>query len=383
VRVCATIAPGLAPIAAQEAARVGLQRVDDLDNAGWIAFQADGTGAVLEALGRLRTVHRLGVVLAAGRVDPEEPWAELGELVATIDAERWFGEGPFAVRGHRTGEHPFTSMDVAAHVGDALHDHLEAELGTRPAVDLEEPEAILRAHVDDDGRVRLWLDLAGQAGLHRRGYREYDHPAGMKASLAAGLLELADHEGTGPVADPMAGGGTLVVEAAWRTLGVSPMALRADELLAWNAPALASRREELGEPPALADRGDPPAFVMGDHAPNHVEGAQANLEAAGIRELVTTYAGDADELPTQVGDAELVVANPPYGIRSGEGSLAAPYRRLLTGAVESLGSDGHLGLLTPKADLVRRLADELGLSVEADRSVRHGRLTIRMMALGA
>jgi 23S rRNA G2445 N2-methylase RlmL len=91
VRVCATIAPGLEPVVRAEAERVGLSPVDDeLDNAGWTAFEADGTAGLLAALGRLRTVHRLGVVLAADQLDPADPWPGLGALVEAIDAERWF-----------------------------------------------------------------------------------------------------------------------------------------------------------------------------------------------------------------------------------------------------------------------------------------------------
>jgi tRNA (guanine6-N2)-methyltransferase len=382
VRVCATIAPGLEPVVRAEAERVGLSPVDDeLDNAGWTAFEADGTAGLLAALGRLRTVHRLGVVLAADQLDPADPWPGLGALVEAIDAERWFGEGPFAVRGHRTGEHEFTSMDLAAHVGDVLHDHLQAELGTRPAVDLEEPDAILRVHLDDAGHTRLWLDLAGQAGLQRRGYRAYDHPAGMKASLAAGLLELADYRAEDPFADPTAGGGTLVTEAVGRALGLSPMRLRGDELLAWHAPALADHRKDLGQPEAFVDREQAPAFVLGDHAPNHVEGAQRNLEAAGVADLVDTYAGDASELVDHVDEAELVVANPPYGIRSGEGSLTDTYRDLIDAGIASLADDGRIGLLTPKADLVHRIADERGLTVAEDETVKLGRLSIHLLVV--
>jgi 23S rRNA G2445 N2-methylase RlmL len=382
VRACATIAPGLRPVVHRELERNGFTAVDDaLDNAGWTTFTVDGPLDLADAIGRLRTVHRLGLVLAAGSLDPDDPWDGLDALVDEIDVDPWFAEGPFAVRGHRTGDHEFTSMELAARVGDRLHDHLATELGTRPPVDLEDPDAIVRVHVDDAGHTRLWLDLAGQAGLHRRSYRDYDHPAGMKASLAAALLELADHRARGPFADPMAGGGTLVPEAVGRALGLSPMRLRGDELLAWHAPALAQHQANLGAPEAFVDREQAPAFVLGDHAPNHVEGAQRNLEAAGVADLVDTYAGDASQLPDHVDDAELVATNPPYGIRSGEGPLTDTYRDLIDAGLASLADDGRIGLLTPKADLVHRIADERGLTVAEDETVKHGRLTIHLLVL--
>lgn len=371
------------PIVHQEARRLGIKPVrDQLDNAGWARFRIDDPTDLLGALGRLRTVHRLGVILAEGKVNPTEPWEELDGLVDTIAVADWFGGGPFAVRGHRTGEHEFTSMDVAAHVGGALHDHLEAELGHRPAVDLEAPDAILRAHVDDDGHTRLWLDLAGQAGLHRRGYRAYDHPAGMKTSLAAALLELADRKDTGTFADPMAGGGTLPIEAAWRSLDAACPRLRGRDLLAWNAPVLAEHREQtVASWSRRLQVEDARPIVLGDHAPNHVEGARANLQRAGLEAIVDTYVGDVEELPKHVQAAQMVAANPPYGIRSGEGPLEETYARLMQAAGHALGEKGCLGLMTPKADLVERLAEEQGMRVKEKLEVRHGRLTIALLVV--
>lgn len=356
---------------------------DPLDNDGWTAFDADGPETAVEALCRLRSVHRFGVVLASGRVDPSEPWTGLSDLVDAIDVDAWFGEGPFAVRGHRSGDHPFTSVDVAAHVGDVLHDHLESQLGLRPHVDLDDPDAILRVHLDDEGRTRLWLDLVGQASLHRRGYRVYDHPAGMKASLACGLLELADPPREGLV-DPMAGGGTLVVEAAWKALGVRPVALRVDDLLAWNVPAF----DELRPPGAWLGRAeeglDPGTrFVIGDHAPNHVEGAKRNLQTAGIEDVVETYVGDVTTLPQHAERVPLVASNLPYGIRSGEGPLEETYEAWIAAGLAALEGGGQLGFMTPKTELVETLATKRGLDLVERVDVQHGRLEIALIVLQA
>jgi 23S rRNA G2445 N2-methylase RlmL len=372
----ATTAPGLEGVTERELSRAGADPVEaPLDHRGVVAYEVDDPAIFVDLLETARTVHRAGPVLARGRVDPTDPWTDLARLVDQTPVEGWFSTGPFAVRGHRRGEHPFTSMDVAAHVGDRLHDHLKTELGTRPEVDLDSPHAMVRVHVDDPGRVCLWLDLAGPASLHRRGHRVYSHRAAMKPSLACGLLELMNWEGQGPLADPMAGGGTVLVEAAWKACGLSPIALR-DDLLAQHVPCLPRL-----EVPDL-DVDECPRLLWGDHASNHLDGARANVERAGLNGRVEFYVDRARALPEHVTEAAAIATNPPYGIRSSEeDQLAKSYRELLQAAEAALAEEGRLGVMTPLVDRVEAAAEPTRLEVTDRREVLHGGLTIALLVL--
>ena len=70
-----------------------------------------------------------------------------------------------------------------------------ARLGEQvPPVDTEDPKVVIVAHVAR-GRCMLSFDTSGKS-LHKRGYREQGHPAPLKETLAAAILdrdgELAD-----------------------------------------------------------------------------------------------------------------------------------------------------------------------------------------------
>lgn len=383
-RWCATTAPGLEPIVRDEITSQGGDPIDlPFGGNGLVGFEVDGHETGRQLLHRLRTVHRLGPVLETARVDPADPFETLAQLVEDVDWSPWIDERTrWAFRCSRHGEHPFASVDVERRIGGALDEVLTDDLPRRPPVDLEDPDALVRLHLGHDGGVVLWLDLVGTRSLHRRGYHRYQHPAGMKATLAAALVHVLDWDPGTRLVDPMAGSATLPIEAAWSALGASPVHLRAADLLVHRVPRWRGQAPERGRPAWEGPRPSvSPWLVVGDHAPNHLEGAKRNLDAAGLFDDVHSVADGLDAVGDVVDRAGALVANPPYGIRSGEGDLTATYDALLETADAVLAPGGAVGLLTARDDLVHHAVEGLDLGIRTSLPVHHGRLTIRLMTL--
>ena len=104
------------------------------------------------------------------------------------------------------------SQFVAQRSKDAIVDRLRDKLGSRPSVDLENPDLKINVHLFKDS-CTVALDSSGQS-LHRRGYRKSTGPAPINEVLAAGLVKLSEWDAVTPLFDPMCGSGTLLIEAA-------------------------------------------------------------------------------------------------------------------------------------------------------------------------
>jgi len=104
------------------------------------------------------------------------------------------------------------SQFVAQRTKDAIVDRLRDKLGTRPSVDLENPDLKVNVHLFKDS-CTVALDSSGQS-LHRRGYRKSTGPAPINEVLAAGLIKLSEWDTLTPLFDPMCGAGTILIEAA-------------------------------------------------------------------------------------------------------------------------------------------------------------------------
>lgn len=221
----------------------------------------------------------------------------------------------------------------AQRVKDAVVDHFRAAAGTRPTVDVANPDMRINARLHR-GRVTLSLDFSGSS-LHRRGYRERQLSAPLKENLAAALLlrsgwpEVA--AAGGELLDPMCGSGTLVIEAALMAGDIAPglrrgrfgfHAWRDFDATLWGdliAAAEARRAAGIASLPRLEGR---------DRDPDAIAISRANAEAAGLGEQLRFARGDLSDLGPR-GPSGLVIANPPYGERlGGAQDLVATYREL-------------------------------------------------------
>ncbi|HEX4966429.1 MAG TPA: RNA methyltransferase [Thermoanaerobaculia bacterium] len=200
---------------------------------------------------------------------------------------------------------------AALSVKDGLVDGQRDRWNRRSDVDREDPDLHLRLRLVRD-RATLLLDTSGDP-LDRRGYRSVTTSAPVREQLAAACVLASGWDGRGPVADPMCGSGTLLIEAAWLALGWPPGRLRrhwAFERLPGYDPAVFT--EILQEP--LPTPGPNVRVYGNDESAEALRGARANLEQANLLDRATLTRGDAAAFEPPPGPG-LVLVNPPHGER--------------------------------------------------------------------
>lgn len=354
----ATTNRGLESVASAEVTRLtGAE--SDTHHPGWIAFE--GTPDEIATLNvRARTLHRVLVSL----VDQSATGlADIQSLTEAVPIAEYVDSGQaIAVESTRIGTHDFESPEVASVVGQAVRDSHEAATGDSLPVDLDDPDVVFRAVVRHD-RFTLALDTTGARSLHRRPYYVREHEAPVRPTMAATLLDIADVDAETSVVDPFCGSGTIPIEAALAARGMAPNAAREDfafEVLPFVPDDALARVRESIQPRAAG-----PRIVGADTDREALSGARENAREAGVD--IELLAADARRV---VPDADAVVTDLPFNIRTNHGDLRPLYREFCA-AVEASTAD-RLVALTARPDL---------LPVEADRTItfRDGRLDLAIV----
>ncbi len=320
--VIAVVPPGLEEPAASELMALGAQEVRPLRRA--VALRCDAQGFYrlhLQARLPFRFLRQLVRFPCRGR-------EELYDGVQrAADWDRWLPPS-HSFRVEASGSVPGLNHShySALQVKNALVDRQRQVWGARSSVDLDDPDLVLHLHLSP-GRpggagpeAVLSLD-GGGASLHRRGYRPAMGLAPLKENLAAGLIALTGWDGSVPLADPLCGSGTLLIEAACGALGRAPGLGRAFCLQRWPDfdPGLWQQEVEAAAAlasPTLAD-GRPLAPVVGmEREPAVLEQARSNAEAAGVAPWIHLKGGDFRDF-TPPPEPGCLVCNPPYGERLG------------------------------------------------------------------
>lgn len=248
-------------------------------------------------------------------------------------------DGTLAVDFVGGGEAVDDSRFGAQRIKDAIVDRLREVHGRRPSVARDDPDVRINAFVRGAG-VSLAIDLAGDA-LHRRGWREDAGEAPLRETVAASLLLRAGwpalaREGASLV-DPLAGAGTIMLEAAAMAADVAPGLLRErwgfEGWLGHVEDAWAGVRDEALARAKTGLAALRSSFVAADVDPRAIEATRRNaqrwVDALRERGLLE----DAEGLPAWVEAVSrhlgawttahvpaapgLLICNPPYGHRLG------------------------------------------------------------------
>ncbi len=238
----------------------------------------------------------------------------------------------FAVRAQRTGEHEFTSQDLAKLVGSKI-----VEL-TGAKVNLDVPNVVIVADVVYD-QLRLGVLLLGEESQHRRYYRVLEHMASLKPSLAQAMLKLA--EPFESLLDPMCGSGTIAIEGA------------------------------LSDPHRK--------YFCFDIDPHSIRKAVVNAAVAGVKELITFGVTDVREISRVIKRVDVVVSNPPYGIRMGSPKKITKFYREMAKAVSEVTN--KVVMITPLWRELSSSFEDEGFSLTVNREVLHGDLYVRILVL--
>ncbi len=327
----AVVPPGLEQPASAELEALGCQEVEQRRRA--VAFRTDLAGYCrlhLQARLPFRLLRQLARFPCRNR---QELYAGVQSAIQTLPLwEQWLAPEA-SLRVDASGSAPGLSHShySALEVKNALVDLQRQLFGSRSSVDLDDPDRSFHLHLGG-GEAVLSLDGSG-ASLHRRGYRAAMGLAPLKENLAAGLIALTGWDGSVPLADPLCGSGTLLIEAARLALGRAPGLGRHFALERWPDFDAALWQQELEAARGLArDRladGRPLAPLVGlEREPEVLAQARHNTAAAGVAPWIELQEGDCRDFQPPPGPGVLV-CNPPYGERLGEpGELEALYADL-------------------------------------------------------
>ncbi len=244
------------------------------------------------------------------------------ELLADIAADDrgWLWDGAsISIRARNVQSFAAGERQIVGTIKNALIDGA-AKRGISLTVAPEgaDIEIAVRIH---DGVLSVSVDLAG-GPMHQRGYRVEAGDAPLRENLAAILLMLSRYDSRSDVLiDPMAGSGTIGIEAA--------LMARAESL--WHEarqPAYlrlpAFEGAKLRVEPLFGDA--KPVILLSDIDTRAVEYMRANAEAAGVADDICIVHTDLRDLSPRViarnlGDRllpthkGLILSNPPYGER--------------------------------------------------------------------
>jgi putative N6-adenine-specific DNA methylase len=234
----------------------------------------------------------------------------------------------FSVEVGSASDFEASPLQLRGVVKNALIEAL-ASRGVAAELDADSPDIVFvvrRAGIPEARRTCVGIDIGGGA-RHRRGARVAMGPAPLRETMAAQLIMLSRWDArTEPLVDPMAGGGTIAIEAAGLAVGAAirkPLDLPLRHLAAF---------EDLGIQTPDLFPGTVPRILALDVDSARIPAMVGNLRAAGL-----TGASHEDSIVIASHDVRLLTPeyvqrmlpatrdmkpgvfcfNPPYGVRMG------------------------------------------------------------------
>ncbi len=343
IQVLFTTNPGIEDIVSWEAEhRLGARIVEERRARGRVVVEIDEDQLYLVEY--MKSIHRPRILLYRGPACREMDCLEreIRRAVESSGLEHYLASASsFAVRAERSGDHRYTSIDVARLAGKAVQDYMYSRTGRAPRVDLDYPNVIVSVDVLFD-ELFFSVELGGDISWHRRGYRVYNHPAALKPTLAYAMLVISGARDGDSILDSMCGGGTIPIEAA----------------LLYESSRL----------------------YCSDKNPRHVSGARLNARAALVENRIEFRVADARKLSKYYREVDYIVANPPYGIRMGRPvPVRETYRDFIREATSIVGKG--VVLITTEYETVKKEAEKHGWRTVHERTVAHGSLWLKIIAI--
>lgn len=365
-----TCVPGLEPVVLDELKALGMQ----VERAGYGGLFVSYTQfhQVYELNLLLRTASRVLLPMASFSCRNKE---DLYEGALEIEWERYFRRMPtFAIDAHT--DHPAfnNSLFAAQCVKDAICDRLRKKTGQRPNVNTSDPDVRLSLFIQGS-RATISFDTSGRP-LHERGYRLDAGEAPIRENLAAALLMLAGYNAEAVLVDPVAGSGTFLVEAALMATKTPPQFLR--QMFGFMSHPeysegewIALRKRELNKRVPLK----PGQFIAIENDARTFTALQRALQKAGFSNGISAICGDFRTVPLKVAP-NLVIANPPYGIRLRD-------ERMLEDLYQSLGDFMKQKTAKPARGFIlsgnSELTKKIGLRASKRHIVNNGGIDCRFL----
>lgn len=225
-------------------------------------------------------------------------------------------EQTFAVYGTTNGETFKHSKFVALKTKDAIADRFRETFGTRPSVDINNPDLQINIHIAETS-CTVSIDSSG-THLGKRGYRQAQTMAPVSETLAAGIIILSGWDRKSDFLDPMCGSGTFPIEAALMATNTPPGLQRNFAFEKWKDfdSTLLEKIKRHAESQIIPFNG---CITGRDIDKGAVRIAGHNAQRAGIDKIIVFENKDFLNSDDTKENAHIVI-NPPYGERLNEDS---------------------------------------------------------------
>ena len=200
-------------------------------------------------------------------------------------------------------------------VKDGIVDQLRDKTGSRPNVDLKNPDLIINIYIHNN-KVTISLDVSGES-LHKRKYRKATTKAPMQETLAAAIIRASEWNGDTSLYDPMCGSATLLCEALMHYCNI-PAAYYKEKFGFMFMPEYAKTEwEKVKELADEAIQALPEGMIRGsDISEVAIKVAGINLDSFHDGIMVGLSVKDFKRIKCL--DNHTILTNPPHGIRLGK-----------------------------------------------------------------
>jgi len=361
----AIVAPGLEVVCARELAALGFADLQVVS--GGVEF-GGRLGDLYRANLWLRTASRVVVRLARFRC---RAFPDLYRAAVRLPWGRFLRPGTVPEFRVTCRE---SRLMHSGRVAETLQAALAHVLGDGTVITSGEKQLLLVRIVSDE--VEISVDSSGEL-LHRRGYRTSVAAAPLRETLAAGILGLLAWDGGVPLADPLCGTGTFLLEGLSLARGLAPGAARDFAFMHWPGcrPGL---WQALCAEARRGERPCPVAISGGDADATTLAAARANLERLDPSHRVALEDLSLERQPVHPGEG-LVLCNPPYGKRLLADAPLEPYFAVLGRELKRAYPGWRKALLVPEP----RLARATGLPLREVAILDNGGLRVGLYATPA
>ncbi|MBN2525089.1 MAG: RNA methyltransferase [Deltaproteobacteria bacterium] len=364
----ATTFQGVEKVLAEELKAIGAQNVKSANRG--VSFQGD-LATCYKANLWSRTAHRILWQIATFDATDKDALYDGVRQINWLDHTTQ--HATLAVDTVGTNDNLIHTQFTSRVVKDGIVDWFRDNTGSRPDVDLQNPEFRVSARILGNECTLSW-DTSGER-LHRRGYRsEIGGPAPLKENLAAAMLIMSGFKGEGMLVDPMCGSGTILVEAALMAQNRAPGLLGRHfafvkhptyEMRTWHNLQGDARTE------IIEVEGCP--IVGYDINEDAIRRTQAAAIGSGTDDMIRIRRQPIKKMSPI--DSGMLVTNPPYGERLGDINQLAGVYRQLGDILKSCGAGVSGHVITSS----KFLAQKIGLLPQRQDPLWNGALECRLL----
>ncbi len=285
---------------------------------------------------------------------------ELEDIKVSDNYKSFLQNRTFVVRSLRVGEHNFSSLDIEKHIATSMEGQ----------ADLKNPEMHFLAFINNNV-CYFGIDLAG-FDLSKRDYKVFGNKDSLKGSIAYSALRIADWNPKKILVDTFAKDGSIVIEAAFHTNGVSPNFFRKEQLVFTKFHDYDFKDKEHDKELHKLDHN----ITALDSSMNSIAAVKKNSKIAGVENLIDARKASIDWLDLKVDERSvdfiITYYTQPAKHKTTEKDLDRYCNEFFYQAEYILKEDGTICLITRDFSLPVKFAEKYEFKLIEKHEVMQG-----------